>query len=117
MALLSKNDKGEIMKKVAKKAMKKVKKPVKKVVAKKPAKKVIKKTTKPKAVKPAAEIAEIKVLDRIDAELAKKPTAAVNRKGAVVIEAHQDADSSKPGRSVIMTGDGPKVVDDNGEID
>ncbi len=122
------------MKKAAKKTIKKVKPSVKKLVDKKTVtrktslkKPVASKTIssvrkRPQPERPPSEVAEIKVLDRIDAELAKKPSSAkpakaVNRKGTVVIEADQDQDTSKPGKSVVMTGDGPKSVDDNGEVE
>jgi hypothetical protein len=115
-----------------KKASKKVviKKTAKKVAPKKTAKKTgkvaIKKAVKKPAPRrayvepeelPVPEAKEIKVLDAIDASLKKKPTKVSNRKGAVVVEADQDENSAKSGKSVIMTGEGPKVVDDNGEID
>ena len=80
---------------------------------------------KSKAVRTVEETAvpEVKVIDvlgNIDKGLKKpeeppKKPKAVNRKGTVVIEAEQDEVPQKPGKSIVMTGDGPKLVNDNGE--
>jgi len=115
---------------VKKTAKKKVaKKATKKKVAKKAVRKRVKKTVKDNRT--AAERAEIPVLARIDAAMAKKVDTgagkAVQGKNAVVITAAEEVEvdengepiesTRKPSKTVIMTSNGPKIVEDNGEID
>jgi len=123
------------VKKAAKKAVKKTakkkvaKKATKKKVAKKAVRKRVKKTVKDNRT--ASELAEIPVLARIDAAMAKKTNTgagkAVQGKNAVVITTAEEVEvdengepiesTRKPGKSIIMTANGPKVVEDNGDID
>ena len=90
--------------------------------------KPVEKTSKKKAERPVDEqvaVPEVKTIDvlgNIDKSLKKpeeptKKAKAVNRKGTVVIEAAEDEEEApkKSGKSVVMTGDGPKLVSDNGE--
>ena len=124
-----KTTKKKAAKKVAKKKV--AKKAAKKKVAKKTAKKKVAKKKVAKKVKSASELAEIPVLARIDAAMAKKTNTgagkAVQGKNAVVITTAEEVEvdengepiesTRKPGKSIIMTANGPKVVEDNGDID